>query len=36
MPMVNVKDLLISLAIAVIFSVGLWLLFFKVFNITLP
>ena len=36
MPMVNVKDLLISVAIAVIFSVGLWLLFFKVFNITLP
>ena len=36
MPMFNVKDLLISVAIAVIFSVGLWLLFFKVFNITLP
>ncbi len=35
-PMVNVKDLAISILVAVIFSVGLWLLFFKGFNITLP
>ena len=36
MPMVNVKDLVISVVIGVIFSVFLWVLFFKVFNITLP
>ena len=36
MPMVNVKALLISVAVSVIFAVGLWLLFFKGFNITLP
>ena len=36
MPMVNVKDLVISIVVSVIFSVGLWLLFFKGFNITLP
>ena len=34
--MVNWKDLIISVAVAVVFAVGLWLLFFKVFNITLP
>ena len=36
MPMVNAKDLVISVLVAVIFSVGLWLLFYKGFNITLP
>ena len=35
-PMVNAKDLAISVIVSVIFSVGLWLLFFKGFNITLP
>ena len=36
MPMVNAKDLVISVLVAVIFSVGLWLLFYKGFTITLP
>ncbi len=35
-PMVNAKDLVISIVVSVIFSVGLWLIFFKGFNITLP
>ena len=36
LPMVNVKDLIISVVIGVVVSVFLWALFFKVFNITLP
>ncbi len=36
MPMVNVKALITSVALSVLFSVGLWLAFFKGFNITLP
>ena len=36
LPMVNVKDLIISVIIGVIMSVFLWVLFYKLFNITLP
>jgi len=36
LPMVNVKDLIISVVVGVVMSVFLWVLFYKLFNITLP
>ena len=36
LPMVNTKDLIISVVIGVVFSVFLWVLFYKILNITLP